>query len=944
LNTAVADYKATLNLPTTDFPMKADLSRREPEMLERWRAADLYGAIRKACAGRPKFILHDGPPYANGDIHIGHAVNKILKDIIVKSKTLAGFDAPYIPGWDCHGLPIELNVEKKVGKAGQKIDVHAFRDACRAYAAEQVQRQRDDFIRLGVLGDWQRPYLTMDFKFEADIVRTLGRIIDNGHLQKGYKPVHWCLDCASALAEAEVEYEDKTSPQIDVRFKVTDTNEFYKKTGLAAGKKLNVSIPIWTTTPWTLPANQAVALHPEFDYVLIETTDERLLLAEALLTSCLQRYKITEHNIVGRCKGKALEHLKLQHPFYNRQVPVVLGEHVTTETGTGAVHTAPGHGQDDYIVGLAYKLPVDNPVDGRGVFVAGTEKLAGQHIYKANDVIIELLRDSGTLLQAGTLRHSYPHCWRHKTPIIFRATPQWFISMDAKQLRAQALTAIAATHWMPDWGAARIHSMVVNRPDWCVSRQRTWGVPIALFVHKDTQEPHPRSVELIEKVAQHIERGGIDAWYELEAGELLGKDAQNYVKLNDTLDVWFDSGVTHFAVLEQRAQELAPPPADLYLEGSDQHRGWFQSSLLASVAMRGYAPYKSVLTHGFTVDAQGRKMSKSLGNVVAPQQVLKTLGADILRLWVAATDYSSEMCVSDEILKRTADSYRRMRNTIRFLLANLHGFEPSNHLLANTDMLALDRWAVSQASRLQQQIVQAYEEYQFHRIYQLVHNFCSVDLGAFYLDVIKDRQYTTQADSRARRSAQTALYHIAEAMLRWLAPILSFTADEAWQYLPGNRNASLFTQTWYTELQPLNDKEPLNYAFWDMLLEIRQAVSKQLEILRVGGGIGSSLDAEVDLYCEPALAAQLAQLGDELRFVLITSYARVQPLSKAPQDAVQAKIGADNFGILVQPSQHTKCVRCWHHREDVGKHAQHPELCGRCVQNVDGAGENRLYA
>jgi isoleucyl-tRNA synthetase len=938
----VADYKSTLNLPQTDFPMKANLAQREPEMLARWQSLNLYQVIRDSGKGRPKFILHDGPPYANGDIHIGHAVNKILKDIIVKSKNLSGFDAPYVPGWDCHGLPIELNVEKKVGKPGQKVDVRKFREACRNYATEQVERQRQDFIRLGVLGNWEQPYLTMDFRFEADIVRALGRIIQNGHLLKGYKPVHWCLDCASALAEAEVEYEDKTSPQIDVRFKVTDLKAFNKATG--AKGEAPASIPIWTTTPWTLPANQAVALHPELPYVLVETAGERLLLAEALLESCLRRYQITDYKIQVQCTGKALEGLKLQHPFYDRQVPVILGEHVTTEAGTGAVHTAPGHGQEDYAAGLVYKLPVDNPVNATGVFVPGTEKLAGQHIYKANDVIIGLLEEQGTLLHKGTLKHSYPHCWRHKTPIIFRATPQWFISMDQKGLRTQALQAIDATQWLPDWGKARIEGMVKNRPDWCISRQRTWGVPITLFVHQETGALHPDTEQLIEKIAQRIEQGGIDAWYELDAQDLLGASAAQYAKVSDTLDVWFDSGVTHFATLEQRAAELAPPPADLYLEGSDQHRGWFQSSLLTAVAMRGKAPYKAVLTHGFTVDAQGRKMSKSLGNVVAPQQVLKTLGADILRLWVAATDYSGEMSVSDEILNRMADSYRRIRNTLRFLLANLAGFEPDKHCVPPEKMLALDRWAVSQAAHLQQQIVQAYEQYQFHRIYQLVHNFCIVDLGGFYLDVIKDRQYTTQADGLPRRSAQSALYHIAEAMLRWLAPVLSFTAEEAWSYLPGKRGTTVFTEQWYTTLSMLKDSEPLNHAFWDRVLEIRQAVSKQLEIVRVAGSIGSSLAAEVDLYCDDKTAQLLAQLRDELRFVFITSYARVLPLAEAPAEAMKIKLTQGEIAIRVTPSTHAKCVRCWHHRVDVGKHTQHPELCGRCVENVDGVGEKRTYA
>ena len=939
----MSDYKDTLNLPKTDFPMKANLAQREPEMLKRWQDIDIYRQIRQLRQGAVKFILHDGPPYANGDIHIGHAVNKILKDIIIKSKTLSGFDAPYVPGWDCHGLPIELQVEKKVGKAGIKVDHAVFRQACRDYAAKQVDRQRTDFIRLGVFGDWEKPYLTMTPRFEADIVRALGRIVANGHVSKGYKPVHWCLECHSALAEAEVEYEDKTSDQIDVRFFAVDNKALNGLFGVDDDK--TVSIPIWTTTPWTLPANQAVALHPELDYVLVDTGAERLVLAEALMDDCLQRYGVAEHKIAGRSTGKNLEGQLLKHPFIERQVPVIVGEHVTTDAGTGAVHTAPGHGQDDYVVGLSYKLPVDNPVDGNGMFVPGTPEVAGMHVHKANPFIIELMQNNGTLLFTGKLEHSYPHCWRHKTPIIFRATPQWFISMEQKKLRRQSMEAIKTTHWMPDWGQARIEGMVSNRPDWCISRQRSWGVPITLFTHKETGALHPDTPALIEKVAAKIEQDGLEAWHQLDAKAFLGSDGKHYEKVGDTLDVWFDSGVTHVAVLETRADELAPPPADLYLEGSDQHRGWFQSSLLSSVAIRKTAPYRAVLTHGFTVDAQGRKMSKSLGNTVAPQQVLKTMGADILRLWVAATDYSAEMSVSDEILKRMADSYRRMRNTLRFLLANLNGFDPGQHQVAPSAMLALDRWAVSQALRLQQRICKAYNDYQFHRIYQLVHNFCTVDMGGFYLDVIKDRQYTCRTDSLPRRSAQTALYHIAEAMVRWLAPILSFTADEAWQCLPGEHKDTVFTQQWYKQLGALSDDVPMNHGFWDTVLDVREQIGRELERLREAREIGSSLNAEVDIYCPEDLYNQLSLLEDELRFVLITSYARLHRAEKQPAGTVEEKLeDGTRFWIRARASEHKKCVRCWHQREDVGADASHPELCGRCVSNVAGTGENREFA
>ena len=940
------DYKDTLNLPATDFPMRGNLAKREPEMLKQWQDNNLYQKIRNASKGRPKFILHDGPPYANGNIHIGHSVNKVLKDIIIKSRTLDGFDAPYIPGWDCHGLPIELNVEKKVGKPGQKVDVKTFRDKCRAYAQTQVNVQRDDFIRLGVLGDWDNAYLTMDYKFEANIVRTLGKIIDKGHLHKGSKPVHWCLDCGSALAEAEVEYEDKTSSAIDVVFEATDKDAFFSACD-AENNGLPVATVIWTTTPWTLPANMAVSLHSDLEYVLVKADTSigsiNLLLAEALHESALERYEAEKFTIIGRCKGDALENQLLQHPFYKRQVPVILGDHVTTEAGTGAVHTAPGHGQDDYIVGTKYGLDVYNPVGSNGVFLPDTELFAGQHVNKANEAIIEVLKENNVLLKFRKLKHSYPHCWRHKTPIIFRATPQWFISMKQNGLRDQAMSAIGATNWMPEWGKARIEGMVENRPDWCISRQRTWGVPITLFVHKESGELHPNTQEIIKKVSADIEKEGIDAWFSKTAEDILGDDAVNYDKVTDTLDVWFDSGVTHASVLEQR--EELDVPADLYLEGSDQHRGWFQSSLLTSVAIRDKAPYKSVLTHGFTVDADGKKMSKSLGNVIQPQKIFNSLGADILRLWVSSTDYSAEITVSDEILKRTADSYRRIRNTARFLLANLNGFNPETDMLEESNMLALDKWAVAQTLHVQDEIIEAYKNYNFHIIYQKLHNFCSEDMGSFYLDVIKDRQYTTHKESVARRSAQTAIYHIVEAMTRWMAPILSFTAEEIWQQIPGSHSDSVLLGCWYDKLFALKSSDTMNFDFWMAIQKTRHLVSKQLEQIRVDGKIGSSLDAQVKLYCSDRLYKDLSALEDELRFVLITSYASVYPASEAPssEETIELDDG-ETICISVEKSNHKKCTRCWHLREDVGVHTEHPELCGRCVDNVEGKGETRHYA
>jgi len=931
--------------------MKGNLPNREPELLKRWEEMDLYARLRQSGAGRPRFVLHDGPPYANGDIHIGHAVNKVLKDIIVKSKTLNGFDAPYVPGWDCHGLPIELNVEKKVGKAGARVDAPAFRKACREYAGKQVDGQRRDFIRLGVLGDWQEPYLTMDYSFEADIIRALGRVVENGHLHKGFKPVHWCTDCRSALAEAEVEYEDKNSPAIDVRFRVLNEEGLLSCCHHVEGHsgKGPVSVVIWTTTPWTLPANQAVALNPEFDYAVVQCETaagtERLLLAECLLKDVMLRIGVENYQVVAYCKGSDLEGQLLGHPIYKREVPLILGDHVTADAGTGAVHTAPGHGQDDYVVGSRYDLPVDNPVDSNGCFIPGTEYFAGEHVFASNEHVVEVLKGKGTLLHEQMLRHSYPHCWRHKTPIIFRATPQWFVSMEQNGLREAALAAIKDVQWLPDWGEARIQGMVEARPDWCISRQRTWGVPMALFINKHSGELHPDSGRLIKEVARRVEAAGIDAWFALEPAELLGDDAETYEKAGDTLDVWFDSGVTHFAVLERNP--LLCVPADLYLEGSDQHRGWFQSSLLSSIAMRGTAPYRTVLTHGFTVDARGQKMSKSRGNVIAPQKIVNSLGADILRLWVASTDYRGEMNVSDEILRRTAEAYRRLRNTSRFLLANLAGFDPVSDLLDPEDMLCLDHWLLERTRTLHEQIRNAYDDYEFHRIFQLVHNFCVVDLGSFYLDIIKDRQYTTQADSVPRRSAQSAMYHVAESLVRWLAPILSFTAEEIWQHLPGVREDSVFLSTWH-ELPPAYFSEGeilhrMGADFWERLGAIRDAVSKELEKLRVEGAIGSSLDAEVDLYANEETRFLLDALEDELRFLLITSYARVHDAADSPENAVVADLPGVSLGIVVSPSTFKKCVRCWHHREDVGLDEDHPELCVRCIENVTAKGESRRF-
>jgi isoleucyl-tRNA synthetase len=944
----MADYKDTLNLPDTPFPMRGDLAKREPGWLKGWQEKKLYQKIREACQGRPKFILHDGPPYANGDIHIGHAVNKILKDIIVKSKTLAGFDAPYVPGWDCHGLPIELQVEKQHGK---DIPPAKFRELCRDYARSQIERQKADFIRLGVLGEWDRPYLTMDFKFEADIMRVLGEILANGYLYQGQKPVHWCVDCGSALAEAEVEYEDKTSPAIDVAFPAKDLAALARVLGMKEVTEPAYAV-IWTTTPWTLPANQAVSVHPEFTYDIIQTPTGLLILARDLAEAAIKRYGFDAVEVLGQVKGAALEHLELRHPFYDRTVPIICGDHVTLDAGTGLVHTAPAHGLEDYAIGARYHLPVDCPVGDDGKFFDKVPLVGGQSVWQANKTVLETLERSGLLLASVKLQHSYPHCWRHKTPIIFRATHQWFIGMDERKaeggrrkdengpdadddssfilhpssLRKAALKAVENTEFFPAWGRPRLEAMIRNRPDWCVSRQRNWGVPMPFFVHRETGELHPRTAELLEQVARRVEGQGIEAWFSLDAKELLGEEAARYKKVTDTLDVWFDSGSTHACVLKRR--DYLRHPADLYLEGSDQHRGWFQSSLLTGCATDGHAPYKALLTHGFVVDGHGHKMSKSRGNVVAPQKVMDSLGADILRLWVASTDYSGELTISDEILKRVTESYRRMRNTLRFLLANLADFDPAQHALPVEKWLEIDRYALVMAADFQASACAHYERYEFHHIAQKLQTFCSEELGGFYLDILKDRLYTAGADSLPRRSAQNALHHLTHSLVRIMAPILSFTGEEVWRELSGSDVDSVFLHLWHALPVPENAAELRDR--WQELRELRARVTKELETVRVSGAIGSSLQAEVTLVLPQPLYATAAALGDDLRFVLITSQAKVVE-------------GAEEK-ITVGASAQQKCERCWHYREDVGADAAHPTICGRCVSNLFGPGEARRHA
>ena len=926
----MTDYSKTVNLLESPFPMRGNLAKREGGWLKSWYEHKRYEKLREIAQGRPKFILHDGPPYANGDIHIGHAANKILKDIILRSKTLAGFDAPYVPGWDCHGLPIELMVEKLHGK---DIPAARFRELCREYAKEQIARQKKDFMRLGVMGDWAHPYLTMDFQTEAETVRALGEIYLAGYLYRGEKPVQFCLDCGSSLAEAEVEYKDKISPAVDVAYRFKDNVALAKAFGLSeiGGEAFAV---IWTTTPWTLPASQAISAGADVVYQLIDTPKGKLVLAKDLAEEALKRYGFNNSAVLAETGGAKLENLHLEHPFLERDIPMLNGDHVTTEAGTGLVHTAPSHGLDDYFVCLKYGIELDNPVNGEGRYRSDVPRVAGLTVWEANPVITEWLQENGRLLADTKIEHSYAHCWRHKTPLIYRATGQWFIGMDkaghdGKTLRNKAMKAVDDTEFFPAWGRARLEAMIEGRPDWVVSRQRYWGTPMTFFVHKESGELHPKSAELLEEVAKRIEKKGIEAWFSLDAKELLGEEAADYEKLNDTLDVWFDSGSTHFSVLKQR-EELAWP-ADLYLEGSDQHRGWFQSSMLIGCATVGRAPYKQLLTHGFVVDQNGRKMSKSLGNVVAPQEVYNEFGADILRLWTASTDYSGELAISKEILKRVTESYRRIRNTLSFLFANLSDFSPIEHAVPQDQMVEIDRYAMILARQLQERLAgDFYPRYAFHFAVKDIVAFCSEDLGAFYLDILKDRLYTTQADSHARRSAQTALYHITRSLVLLISPILCFTGEEAWDIIGGGEEDSVLFHTWH-EFPSINEKsEEALLKKWQAVREVREAVTAAIEPLRADKSVGSSLQAEVAVTAPDTLAGYLKALGEELRFALLVSEVSV---AKGDELTVAAKVSGGE-----------KCERCWHYTDDVGSVAAHPTLCARCAENVSGKGETRHYA
>ena len=929
----MTDYRTTVNLLDTPFPMRGNLAKREGAWVDQWRQQKRYEKLRQIAAGRPKFVLHDGPPYANGDIHIGHAVNKVLKDMIVRSKTWAGFDAPYVPGWDCHGLPIELMVEKLYGK---EIPAAKFRQLCREYAEEQIARQKKDFIRLGIIGDWDNPYKTMNFGTEANIVRNLGKIQEAGYLVKGEKPVHFCLECGSALAEAEVEYKDKVSPALDVAFEFLDAEAVAQVFEFSGEQLETVEAVIWTTTPWTLPANQGISVHPELVYQLVRNQEGRVLvLAKDLVESATARYGFESVEVLGEAVGLNLENLEVEHPFLDRVVPIIVGEHVTADAGTGLVHTAPAHGLDDYIIGQKYDLPIDCPVMNDGRFRSDVPRVASKTVWEANEIVIAWLQENGRLLAFKKMEHSYPHCWRHKTPIIFRATAQWFITMDkvgveGKILRDVAMNAVDDTEFFPAWGRARLESMISGRPDWCVSRQRNWGVPMAFFAHKETGELHPKSAEFVEIIAKRIEQEGIEAWFKLDKAELLdASEVDAYDKLPDTLDVWFDSGSTHFAVLKQR--EELKWPADLYLEGSDQHRGWFQSSMLTACATGGRAPYNQLLTHGFVVDGKGQKMSKSIGNVIAPQKVNDSLGADILRLWVASTDYSGELAISDEILKRTTDSYRRLRNTIRFLLANLSDFDPITDAVAYNDMLPLDRYAVVLARQLQERLVgDHYPRYAFHYAVQDIVHFCADEMGAFYLDILKDRLYTMKADSRGRRSAQTALYHITRSLILGISPILCFTAEEAWEILAGGTEDSVLYHTLHEFPSMPETVEAELAKKWQAVREVREAVNKEIETKRAAEVVGSSWQAAVSITAPEPTYGYLRALGEELRFVLMVSKVSVSE--------------GEVLSIVVDKAEGEKCERCWHYLPDVGSNPAHPCLCARCIDNVEGKGEERLLA
>ncbi len=932
----MSDYKNTLNLPKTEFPMKGNLPNKEPLIQEKWEKENLYSQLLDSSKNREKYILHDGPPYANGDIHIGHAVNKILKDVIVRSKILSGYNVPFVPGWDCHGLPIEIEVEKKI-KKGEELSDKDFRKLCREYALNQVERQKKDFKRLGVLGDWENPYLTSNKKFEASTLKALEKIYNNGHLQKGFKPVHWCVKIQSALAEAEVEYQEKESIAIDVKFEVTSLDEVKRIFGIKDIDK-KVFIVIWTTTPWTLPSNKSIAVKSDLNYILISNNKEIYIIAESLFEKFQARTNL-ELSILARCSGENLINLEANHPFLDNKINIISSDHVTDDSGTGCVHIAPAHGIEDFELGKKHNLEVVNPIQSDGIFSGLPEELNGTHVYKLDEQIINILTREDKLLSSNKFKHSYPHCWRTKTPLIYRATPQWFISMNKNNLIDKTLKKIPEVEWLPAWGEARIEGMISQRPDWCISRQRKWGVPITLLINKKTGEPHSNSSIIFSRICKLVEEHGIEKWFEIDIGDLID-NPDEYEKVQDTLDVWFDSGSSHAAVLETSANLRFP--ADLYLEGSDQHRGWFQSSLLTSIAVNDSVPYKAAMTHGFTVDGRGNKMSKSKGNVIAPQKIINRLGSDILRLWVASTDYSSEMTVSEEILNRTSDKYRKIRNTIRFLLSNIDDYDPETFSIEDT-YIELDKWIILKAINLQKEILNHYNKFNFHIISQLIHGFCVNELGSFYLDVIKDRQYTCKKDSAERKSAQNSMYVILQMLLSWIAPICPHTAEEAWSHVPKNSKKSIFFNKWLIINDSEIPKTKINLENWEKILEIKKHVSKELENKREKNIIGSSLDADVKILCSDNLYNLLSEYGEELKFIFITSKVILERENNL-KDGQIYEINEEKLKVEIENSKNKKCERCWHRCISVGTDKNHKTLCVRCISNVYGSGEIRRYA
>ncbi|MFI4819128.1 MAG: isoleucine--tRNA ligase [Enterobacterales bacterium] len=936
----MSNYKKTLNLPITSFPMKADLANKENKILNKWYKEDIYKKIRLNKKNKKKFILHDGPPYANGNIHIGHAVNKIIKDIIIKYKSLNGYDAPYIPGWDCHGLPIELKVNKILGKNINKITCKEFILNCRKYSLEQVKNQKKDFIRLGVIADWKNPYLTMDFKTEANIIRTFSKIISNNYLYKGLKPIHWCTKCKSSLSDAEVEYKNINSTSMHIAFESVNSS-FVASKFYINNFKLKISIIIWTTMPWTLPDNRAIAINKKFDYFLIKIKNQIYIIYSKLVNQLMIKYKIKNWKIIGKTKGKNLEFLKFKHPFMNFEVPIVLSKNVNSNIGTGAVHISPSHSNEDYIISEKYNLEMFDSTNIKGEYIKNTlPELDGIKVFKSNKILIKILKNKKLLIYTNKFNHSYPHCWRHKTPIIFRATSQWFISIEKNKLRERLLHSINNVNWIPKWGKNRIKNMIINRPDWCISRQRTWGVPMSLFVHNKTNKIHPRTIEILEIVAKKVEINGIQAWYDLDPLSIIGCDSYNYHKISDTLDIWFDSGSTHFSVLKDRL-EFKKKNIDMYLEGSDQHRGWFMSSLIISNIINKKAPYNEVLTHGFIVDSKKRKMSKSVGNVFNANNIIDKLGADILRMWVASNDYTNEMSVSEKIIEKSIDNYRKIRNTIRFLLASINDFDPKYNIVNFKNMVILDIWAIDKAKSVQNEIISFYNNYDFHNVVKRIMYFCSIEMSSFYIDIIKDRQYTFHKNSIYRRSCQTAIYHIIEALVRWIMPIISFTADEIWNFIPGNRNKYVLLEEWYNGLYCFEKKNKFNNNFWKIIIKIRNETNKIIEVSRIKKIINSSLESCITLYVKSYLYNILKELGNELKFIFLTSKLILSDYNNSDINSIKCE-NIKGLKISLYKIKGKKCPRCWHFESNIN-YKKYSEICKRCVLNTLGSGEKRKF-